>query len=336
MFIEEKLNLQLDFNKEKIKKFLSENDLLLENCESCYCVFENEKIIACGCREKNVLKCFAVDENYRGENLFDKIISSLLTECYNENLKTIFVFTKLKNIKFFESYNFVVLASGMTSTLMYKSDESIIQVLEKTMGEHTVQKNFLTDKKIGAVVINANPFTLGHKFLITAAAKEVDLLFVFVVEENKSFFSFAERFFLVQKNSSELLNVHILPSTKFLISAATFPSYFLKEKKLISSEHALIDARIFGKYFVPQFHIATRFLGDEPIDESTRFYNKILSEELPKYHCSVKIFSRLKNSEIVISASLVRKYFLEKNFEKIKPLVSNITIDFLKQKAHEI
>lgn len=331
MFVEEKLNLNLEFNKEKLKAFLAEHDLLFEPCESCYCIFDNEKIIACGCRDKNILKCFAISNEYRSMGLFDKIISALLTECYNLKKDLVFVFTKLDNINFFTSFNFKELACGKKSVLLYKSDKSIINILEKIISDN-LSFQLLESKKIGAIVMNANPFTRGHKFLIEQSLSELDYLFVFVVEEDKSFFSFDERIMLVKENTKELANVFIVPSTSFLISAATFPSYFLKEKKLISTEHALIDARIFGKYFVPTFKIVTRFLGDEPIDKNTQLYNEVLSSELPKYNCNVKIIKRLCFDNNFISASLVRKFFLEKDFEKLAPYVSNFTLNFLKEK----
>ncbi len=335
MLIEQKLNLSLDFNRKRLEAFLAQSDLAFDFAESCYCVFDDEDIVACGCRDKNVLKCFAVSDEYRGGGLFDTIISSLLTECYTEHEKTIFVFTKLDNVKFFASYNFETLAQGEKSVLMYKSDCSITETLQKIVLENNINACIDTRKKIGAVVMNANPFTLGHKFLIETSSREVDFLLVFVVEENKSFFSFDERFHLVKENTKDIPNVIVLPSTKFLISAATFPSYFLKEKKLISTEHALIDARVFAKYFVPQFKIAIRFLGNEPIDVSTKIYNEVLSDELPKYQCAVKIIERIYVSENVVSASVVRKYFLEKNFEKLAAYVSEYTLQFLKDKAHE-
>lgn len=334
MLVEEKLNLNLPFNKKKLEVFLAESDLFFDSAESCYCVFDNDEIVACGCRDKNILKCFAVSDAYRNSGLFDKIISALLTECYTINEKTLFVFTKLENTKFFESYRFKTLSSANKSVLMYKSDMSILEVLEKTVAEHNINLTHFEHKKIGSIVINANPFTRGHKFLIETASRQVDFLFVFVVEENKSFFSFEERFHLVKENTKDIPNATVLPSTKFLISSATFPSYFLKEKKLISTEHALIDARIFAKYFVPQFKIAVRFLGDEPLDASTKIYNEVLAEELPKYHCAIKIIDRLSIDKKIVSASLVRKYFLEHDFEKLSPYVSEYTLKFLKEKAH--
>ncbi|MEL3908369.1 MAG: adenylyltransferase/cytidyltransferase family protein [Treponemataceae bacterium] len=332
MFVEEKLNLNLDFNKKKLKSFLAEHDLLFEPCDSCYCIFDNEKIIACGCRDGNILKCFAISNEYRSMGLFDKIISSLLTECYNLKKDLTFVFTKLDNINFFTNFSFKELARGENSVLLYKSDKSIINILEKLFIDN-VPLHILENKKIGAVVMNANPFTLGHKYLIEKSLSGLDYLFVFVVQEDKSFFSFDERFMLVKENTKELSNVFIIPSTNFLISTATFPSYFLKEKKLVSTEHALIDSRIFGKYFVPTFKIATRFLGDEPIDKSTQLYNEVLCSELPKYNCDVKIIKRLRSNKNFVSASLVRKFFVEKDFENLSKYVSNFTLNFLKTKS---
>lgn len=331
----EKFDITVPVNLEQLKKFLTENDLLYEPVEVCYCAFENGNIIACGCRDKNVLKCFAVAENHRGENLLDEIIGNLITEFDVDGHGLLFVFTKRENKKFFTGYKFVELAHGNTSCLLERCDYYAIEERLHTIALHYIRKGSLQlDKKIGAVVINANPFTLGHRYLIETAAREVDTLMVFVVQENKSEFSFDERMTLVLQNTADLQNIIVLPSTPYLISNATFPSYFLKDKALVNKEHAIIDAEIFGRYFVPPFNISIRFVGDEPIDKSTRLYNEVLAAVLPKHNCALHIIKRLniEGTDNCVSASLVRKYAKEKNFEALAQLVSPLTLKFLKEK----
>ncbi|MBQ9442198.1 MAG: [Selenomonadaceae bacterium] len=77
--------------------------------------------------------------------------------------------------------------------------------------------------------MNCNPFTLGHEYLIEYASKKVKKLYIFVVEEDKSEFKFADRFELVKRGVKKFSNVEVLPSGKFIISQQTFSGYFNKE-----------------------------------------------------------------------------------------------------------
>jgi [citrate (pro-3S)-lyase] ligase len=93
---------------------------------------------------------------------------------------------------------------------------------EKKLSEY---KKLLTETrektigKIGAVVMNCNPFTLGHRYLIEYAASKVTHLYIFAVEEDKSIFPFKDRFDLIKAGTAGLKNSTVLPSGKFIISA---------------------------------------------------------------------------------------------------------------------
>ena len=63
--------------------------------------------------------------------------------------------------------------------------------------------------------MNCNPFTLGHRYLIEQASEKVDHLYVFVVEEDKSFFPFSDRIGLVKKGTADLKNITVKPSGKY-------------------------------------------------------------------------------------------------------------------------
>ncbi|PIE97492.1 MAG: [citrate (pro-3S)-lyase] ligase [Treponema sp.] len=328
----EKINLLIPQQKRLLTSFLLEQDLELDNLEICFAGFdEYENIVATGGRTGNILKCFAIKESYRAMGLFEKIISAVLEDGYKEGYHNFFVYTKKTAMKFFQSIQFTILAEAENSVLLFRGKKTPEDILNDLYSK-TVY-NF-SDSKIGAIVMNANPFTNGHRFLIDSALKEVDFLFVFAVQSDSSFFSFDERLMLIKQNTRDLKNVAVLPSTDLLISNATFPSYFLKEEKLINKEHAIIDAKMFLKYFVPYFNIKTRFLGAEPLDESTAIYNETLAKILPP-KCEVKIIPRLQENNIFVNATAVRKAFKENSLEGIKGFVSDITYDFLKNKVNE-
>jgi [citrate (pro-3S)-lyase] ligase len=198
------------------------------------------------------------------------------------------------------------------------------QYLESLRGEKTEAKGV-----IGAIVMNCNPFTLGHRYLVERAAAEADLLYVFVVEEDKSFFKFDDRYKLVSDGLSDLKNVKVLRSGKFIISTITFPGYFTKESASEIAVDTSLDLRLFGKYIVPALNIGVRYAGSEPTDAVTRQYNRAMSETLPRYGVKFVEFERVTKDESAISASRVRELLKEQKFDEIRKLVPDVTYRYL-------
>jgi [citrate (pro-3S)-lyase] ligase len=180
--------------------------------------------------------------------------------------------------------------------------------------------------------MNCNPFTLGHRYLIEKAASEVDNLYIFVVEEDKSEFKFADRIELVRKGTADLPNVTVLPSGKFIISALTFQQYFEKGEKQDVTIDATQDVAIFGKDIAKALNISIRFAGEEPLDNVTRQYNATMKQILPQYGVEFVEISRKEAEGAPISASRVRAFLKEKNFEEIAKIVPETTLSYLKSK----
>lgn len=184
----------------------------------------------------------------------------------------------------------------------------------------------------GAIVMNCNPYTKGHEALIEEAAAQVDHLYIFVVEEDASFFSFEDRFALVRKNTEHFINVYVLPSGNAVISKETFPTYFQKENIQNERIDASLDIKLFGLGIAPAFHIEKRFVGEEPLDYITRQYNEAMKEQLPAYGIKLIEIPRKETDGAVISASMVRKCLKEKQYERIGRMVPEATWDYLEKK----
>ncbi len=187
--------------------------------------------------------------------------------------------------------------------------------------EYTKQIKKFNVKKIGAVVMNCNPFTYGHQYLIEYASKQMELVYVFVVEEDRSFFKFCDRYEMVQKGTKDLLNVFVVPSGKWVLSYMTMPVYFEKENKQDIKVDAQLDLEIFGRYIAPALGITKRFVGEEPYDSVTRQYNEQMAELLDVFNVELEVVPRKMRGDKVISASLVRKYMTNNNWEKLTELV---------------
>ena len=186
--------------------------------------------------------------------------------------------------------------------------------------------------KFGSVAVNCNPITKGHLHLIEYAAKEVDFLYVLVIEEDKSKFSFKDRLYLVKKACSNLHNVKVIKGGKFVCTEYILPEYFYKDKYNSEDIDISMEAYFFGEHIAPSLDIKKIFLGDEPICKVTNSYNKQMSKMMETYDIKVEIIDRIStNDGDLISASTVRKLLDQKKFIELKKfLPSNIIDDVIK------
>lgn len=186
-------------------------------------------------------------------------------------------------------------------------------------------------EQCGAIVMNCNPFTLGHRYLIEQAKLQVEHLYILAVEEDRSLFKFKDRIEMIRRGVADLLGVDVIPSGKFVISSLTFPEYFEKSEKQDETVDTTTDIEIFCTYIAPALHIKTRFVGEEPFDKVTNQYNICMKKMLPEYGIELVEIPRKVSDNTPISASLVRKLLEEKRFQDVQTLVPPTTYDYLIQ-----
>jgi [citrate (pro-3S)-lyase] ligase len=184
-------------------------------------------------------------------------------------------------------------------------------------------------KKTGAIVMNCNPFTLGHRHLIEQASKQCDFLIVFVVQEDKSVFPFADRIALVEEGTKDLPNVGVFRSGQFIISSLTFREYFNKTELQDRTIDSSSDVTLFAREIAPAANISVRFVGSEPFDRVTSQYNETLKDLLPRHGIELKEMARCEMKGEAISASRVRKLLESKDWDAIEALVPTSTYDYL-------
>lgn len=189
----------------------------------------------------------------------------------------------------------------------------------------------------GCIVMNANPFTNGHLYLVEQALQDVDYLYLFVVEEDSSDFSFDERFFLVKKGVQQFSDrIAVLPSGQFIISSFTFPEYFTKSREVDVKADTSTDIALFGTTIAPQLNITHRFVGEENSCNVTRQYNEMMARLLPLLDvdfCEIpRCTATVQGEEVCISASTVRNLLKQKKIDDIRELVPDTTFNFLKTK----
>lgn len=310
---------------QEVEQFLLKQGLRFDkNVEYTIAIYEEDKIIGTGSFEGRILKCIAVDDNYRSMGISNKIISKLVAEEYRCGNSHIFIYTKPKNYKIFSDMGFYKVAQVMDKVLLLENDPlGIGKFIEK------LKKKKVEGKIVSALVMNCNPFTLGHKYLIEKASRESDVVHVFIVWENKSVFPSDVRYELARKGVQHLRNVVFHKGEDYVISSATFPSYFIKKQNEVARIQSLLDVQIFTKYIIPALGITRRYVGEEPFCDVTRTYNNVMKEILPTCGIEIMEIPRLSINEEVISASKVRKLIKEKKLSQVKDLVPDTTYRFL-------
>ena len=310
--------------KEKWKNFLSRAGLEAdEQVESTVLVWEDDALIATASRTGNLLKCIAVDDLHQGQGLTATLLTQLRQDAFNHGHSHLFLYTKPKNEFMFSSLFFYPIAKTQTVLLMENKRGGITNFLN-TLPDDTA------GGVVGAAVMNCNPFTKGHRYLIETAAKECDRLYIFVLSEDKSEFSAADRMEMVKRGVADLPNVTVLPTGPYLISSATFPTYFLQDRENVQQIHCLLDIEIFSKYYAPKFGITRRYVGTEPLSPMTNQYNEALKQYLPGKGIELREIPRLEQHSTAVSASAVRAHLHKGNYDALVPLLPKTTYEYLK------
>lgn len=293
-----------------------------EQVESTVLIWDGEDLIATASRQGNLLKCIAVDELRQGEGLTATLLTQLRQDAFSQGHNHLFLYTKPGNEFMFSSLFFYPIARTDRVLLMENKKDGIAQFLDSLPPA-------ATKGIIGAAVMNCNPFTKGHRYLIETAAAECDHVYVFVLSEDRSEFSAADRMEMVKLGTGDLKNVTVLPTGPYLISSATFPTYFLQDRDSAQQVHCALDIEIFHRYFVPKFGITRRYVGTEPLSPMTDLYNRALEEKLPKKGIELRKLPRLEQDGTPVSASAVRKLLETGDTQTLHKLLPKTTYDYL-------
>ena len=292
-----------------------------EGVERTALIWEDGQLIATGSRQGNILKCIAVDDAHQGEGLTGTLLTALRQDALEAGFDHLFLYTKPKNRWMFSSLFFYPVAQTADVLLMENRRDGISRFLDTLPAAET--------GTVGAAVMNCNPFTKGHRYLIETAAKECSHLYVFVLSEDRSEFSAKDRMEMVRLGTADLPNVTVLPTGPYLISSATFPTYFLKDREAATEVQCLLDIEVFTKYFAPRFGITHRYVGTEPLSPMTARYNQALKQYLPQAGIELRDLPRLEAGGAPVSASRVRALLKEGNTAALSNLLPETTLQYL-------
>ncbi|VFS45427.1 [Citrate [pro-3S]-lyase] ligase [Budvicia aquatica] len=213
----------------EITKFLRKNDLNIDtSVEIFITVTRDNQIIACGGIADNIIKCVAINENVRGEGIALSLATELVNLAYENHHTHLFIYTKTQNEVLFRQCGFFPIASVPGIVVLMENSSCRLRRYSEQLS-----KSRQAGAKIGCIVMNANPFTLGHQFLVQQAAAQCDWLHLFLVKENTSTFPYVDRLRLVTEGTSGIHNLTVHPGSEYMISRATFPCYSLKIRVLL-------------------------------------------------------------------------------------------------------
>ena len=265
---------------------------------TCGIFDEDMELIATGSSFGNTLRCLAVASDHRGEGLMNQVVSHLMERQMAQGHSRVFLYTKPQSARLLGDLGFHEVARLKDVVFMenrFGGFAGYLKALEKTR----------QPGRCAAVVMNANPFTRGHRYLVERAAGENDWLHLFLLSEEAGPIPYALRKRLVREGVADLGNVILHDSDAYIISSATFPSYFLRDEDAAILAHAQLDLAVFGR-IAQALNITRRYAGEEPDSHVTNLYNQTMAALLPEAGIEFREIPRLREMGQVISASTVR------------------------------
>lgn len=283
------------------------------------------RVAATGSLDGRVIKYVACDNALRGRGLTARVVSLLVEEAFARGRTGLFLFTSADAAPLFAALGFETLCAYGGAALL-ESGGGLRRYI-KALAEKAKPGS------AGAVVMKADPFTLGHRYLAEYAAARVDRLHIFALREDKAAFPPDVREGLIRAGVADLPNVTVHPGSDYVISAATFPTYFIQETDSRARIQAGLDAALFGRHIAGALGITKRFAGQEPFSPVTAVYNDALAEVLPPLGIEVSIIGRLTADNAPISASAVRKWLAAGDMAAACRLVPPTTAEYLRSGA---
>ena len=310
--------------RQQVIELLESDALHIDSClDTTYGLFdETDTLAATASASKNTLRCIAVRKALQGEGLLPPLMSELIADRNEHGFFNLFIYTKRGAAPFFERLGFYPIVT-VADTLVFLENKK--NGFEKYLG--ALQKTGIYSGAVGAIVMNANPFTIGHYYLVEQAAAAVDHLHLFMVSDDASAIPFAVRERLIKENTAHFKNISYHRTQDYLISSATFPAYFLKDSDEAITVQAALDAALFVR-IAKALHITHRFVGDEPFSRVTGLYNRILQDFLPAHGVQLHIIPRKQAAGVPISASKARLLLQEEDWAQLADILPPASLLF--------
>ena len=307
----------------QLRDFLAKSGLRYDEGIEFSAVIQNAEgaIVASASLQEGVIKCVAVDPAMQGEGLTATLLTAVRQEAMQRGHRRLFLYTKPENRMLFAPLGFHAVAATANVLLMEDRPGGFAAWAESIRAP-------AAHGTVGSIVMNCNPMTNGHRYLIETAAAQCDFLYLFILSEDKSAVPTADRLRLVRETLRGCENIAVAETGRYLISSATFPDYFLKDASRADAVWCELDLAVFAR-LANMLGITRRFAGTEPLCPVTAAYNRAMAEALPRAGIEFIEIPRLSCGEEPVSASRVRRLFAEGRLAEIEPLVPPATFAYL-------
>ena len=325
MIYEREIYLTDPAEKAKVVEFLNGFGLTFTgNIEYTMGLFSDGELVGTGSLGGRVMRDIAIKESFQHKGLTHRIIRNLKSESMRRGIVGNQIFTKPQNVPVFEHMGFKCVAVAEPYAALLESGQD---TLEDYLTRIRSLLGSGEGKNRGAIVMNCNPFTLGHRSLVEYALNNCDEVIIFAVQEDRSVFPFADRFTLIKQGVKDMRGVQVVSGGDYIISNATFPTYFIKGTEELSAQTTL-DATIFATRIAPALNISVRFVGEEPSDKTTLAYNEAMRRVFSNNGIDFKVVPRVQKGDQVISASAVRKALADNDMDTIRRMVPKTTLTY--------
>ncbi|MCX7781132.1 MAG: [citrate (pro-3S)-lyase] ligase, partial [Negativicutes bacterium] len=305
--------------------FLAKFELSFDrNVEYTIAVRQDGRLIGTGSFAGEVLRNIAVDETIQGAGLTALILSELMQEQARRGRMHYFIFTKPSKAHLFANLGFTEIARAEPYVALLETGLGSVETYCDTVARQAAQ----LPAQRAAVVVNCNPFTKGHQALIRKAASENGGVIVFVVSEDKSLFPFEHRIKLVRAGVADLPNVAVVSAGKYIVSSATFPTYFTRDEDQVVAQTRL-DITLFATQIARRLGITARYIGEEPYCSVTGAYNAAMLDIFPQHGIEIVVMKRIEADGEIISASKVRDMIRQGDWAGIQKAVPATTYNYL-------
>ena len=312
----------------ELKEFLARMDLTYDDGIEYTSVIRdsNQRIVACASLQENVIKCVAVDPSLQGEGITATLMTALKREALERGHRHLFLYTKPENAMQFSGIGFHEIVRTDNVLLMENRRGGFDAWVESVRCAGA-------NGTIGAAVMNCNPMTNGHAYLIEQAAAQCDTLYLFIVSEDKSAVPAADRRRIATEATAHLANVHVVQTGRYLISSATFPDYFIKDKSRSGEVWTQLDIAVFCRA-AQALGITKRFVGTEPFCPTTNAYNDAMARSLPQADIELIQLPRFEQDGTAISATAVRALIAEGRWQETEKLVPTATWRYISEEEN--
>jgi [citrate (pro-3S)-lyase] ligase len=283
---------------------------------------EGGNLIATGSCSGSTIRCVAVDSAHQGEGLLGTVVSRLLEHLAAMGITHVFLYTKRESSRYFRDMGFYEIAQAEGLAVFMENRRDGFPGFIRALSRHR------REGLCSALVMNCNPFTLGHMHLAETASRESEFVHVFAVSEDASFFPFADRYEMIKRGVAGLENTILHETRNYMISSAVFPSYFLEDEDSAIIAQARLDLDIFKK-IAASLGVTRRYVGTEPFSRVTAAYNAVMKEELPKAGIACVEVPRAELDGRPISASCVRQAIHDGDMEAARKMLPQSTCKYL-------